>query len=221
MAESLTTMEANVRYNLDETSASYWTSAEVQNKIVRRFRRLWSRIIAIRDDWFKSTTPQTLTLASGTLRYALPTGYFRTATIRTTTSGKESVKWQWMSCKDPRFIDGQRADVTYTDPGIIYYDIEGFDYIVVSPLPRSTLVASHDFYTLPTDPSTTFSLPDAVLSYVEAAATADLLAKGPAGSLQYWRDEAQSIWINELLPLLGAPRSGQNSDHALSPFEAP
>ena len=221
MAESLTTMEVNVRYNLDEATANFWSSAEVQNRIVRRFRQLWGRVIAIRDDWFKSTTPATITLSSaGTLRYALPADFFRVAAIRTTTSGKESVKWNWMSSKDPRFLDGQRADVTYTDPGVIYYDVEGVAYLVVSPMPRAALVAAMDYYILPTDPSTTFQLPDPMLRYVEAGATADLLAKGPVGDRQYWREECDREWAI-LLPLLGAPRSGQNCDHALSPFEVP
>jgi hypothetical protein len=213
-------MTVLIRENLDETTSGYWTDPEIARKIVRSYRELWSRIIAIRDDWFKSTTPATITLVADTLRYSLPADFFRAAAIRTTTSGKESVSWRWMSSKDPRFIDGQRADVTYTDPGVIYYDIEGVAKIVVSPLPRTALVAAMDYYTLPTDPATTFGLPDPVLRYVEAGATAGCLAKGPVGALQYWRDERNLAW-DILLPLLGAPRSGQNNDHALSPFETP
>ena len=220
MADSLTTMTTLIRDNLDETTAGYWTDAEIQRKIVRRFRELWSRIIGIRDDWFKSTTPATVTLVSGTLKYSLAADFFRVATIRTTTSGKEAVQWIWMSCKDPRFVEGQRADVTYSDPGIIYYDIEGVTSIVVSPLPRATLIGSMEYYTLPTDPTTTFALPDPILRYVEAGATADCLAKGPVGLVDYWRGERAMAW-SILLPILGAPRSGQGNTHALSPFEVP
>lgn len=220
MADSLTTMTTLIRDNLDEATASYWTDAEIQRKIVRRFRELWSRIIGIRDDWFKSSTAATVTLVSGTLKYALAADFYRVATIRTTTSGKESVQWIWMSCKDPRFVEGQRADVTYSDPGIIYYDIEGVTNIVVSPLPRATLVGSMEYYTIPTDPTTTFVLPDPILRYVEAGATADCLAKGPVGLLDYWRSETTTAW-GILLPILAAPRSGQNNSHALSPFEVP
>lgn len=220
MADTLTTMTALIRDNLDETAAGYWTDAEIQRKILRRFRELWSRIISIRDDWFKSAVPMTITLVAGTLKYALPADFFRMATVRTTTSGKESVRWVWMSCKDPRFVEGQRADVTYTDPGVIYYDIEGVTNIVVSPVPRSTLVGSGEYYTIPTDPTSTFALPDPILRYVEAGATADCLAKGPVGSVDYWRSEVATAWAI-LLPILGAPRSGQNNSHALSPFEVP
>lgn len=220
MADTLTTMTTLIRDNLDEAAAGYWTDAEIQRKILRRFRELWSRIISIRDDWFKSTTPMTITLVAGTLKYALPADFFRMATVRTTTSGKEGTRWVWMSCKDPRFVEGQRADVTYTDPGVIYYDIEGVTSIVVSPVPRSALVASGEYYLLPTDPTTTFALPDPILRYVEAGATADCLAKGPVGSVDYWRSEVATAWAI-LLPILGAPRSGQNNSHALSPFEVP
>lgn len=224
MAETLTTMTTTIRFNLDEATAGYWTDAEIQNKIIRRFRRLWTMTIAMREDWFKSSTPAVITLTSGVLKYALAADFFRAATIRTTTSGKESVQWVCMSCKDPRFVEGQRADVTYSDPGVIYYDIEGLAgasaNIVVSPLPRATLVGSMEYYTLPTDPTTTFVLSDPILSYIEAGATADCLAKGPVGLLDYWRSEAKAAWA-ELVPLLAAPRSGQNNSYALSPFEVP
>lgn len=220
MADTLTTMTTLIRDNLDEATAGYWSDAEIQRKIVRRFRELWSRIISIRDDWFKSTAPATITLVANTLKYTLPADYYRTATIRTTTSGKESVQWVWMSCKDPRFVEGQRADVIYSDPGIIYYDIEGVTSIVVSPVPQATLVGSMEYYTLPTDPTVTFALPDPILRYVEAGATADCLAKGPVGLLDYWRSEVTTAW-DILLPILAAPRSGQSNSHALSPFEVP
>lgn len=220
MSDTLTTMTLLIRDNLDEAAAGYWSDAEIQRKIVRRFRELWSRIISIRDDWFKSTIPATVTLVAGTLKYALPADFFRTCTIRTTTSGKESVQWVWMSCKDPRFVEGQRADVTYSDPGIIYYDIEGVTSIVVSPTPRAALVGSMEYYTLPTDPTAAFALPDPILRYIEAGATADCLAKGPVGLLDYWRSEVTMAWTI-LLPILSAPRSGQNNSYALSPFEVP
>lgn len=217
-------MTVLVRENLDETTAGYWTDAEIQRKIVRRFRKLWNKIIALREDWYKSSTPATVTLVSDTLKYALAADFFRVATIRTTTSGKESVQWVFMSCKDPRFIEGQRADVTYTDPGVIYYDIEGLAgasaNIVVSPRPRATLVGSMEYYTLPTDPTSTFALPDALLGYIENGTTADCLAKGPVGLLDYWRSETKDAW-EDVLALLAVPRSGQNNSTALSPFEVP
>lgn len=227
MAETLTTLEQAIRDHIDEATAGYWTSAEVQRVIIRRFRSLWSRVIGIRDDWFRSGTDAVLTLVAGTSRYTFAgmnpaiTDFFRIAALRTTTSGKEAVRWQYLSSKDPRFIEGLRADVSYTDPLVFYYDVDGVNALIVSPLPRSALVVAVAYYTLPTDPATTFALPDPMIRWVEAAATADLLAKGPVGSLQYWRDEAKDIWQSEILPVIGAPRSGQNPDCVMSPFEAP
>ncbi len=216
MADTITTMTLLIRDNLDEVSAGYWTDAEISRKIVRRYRELWSRMIGI--DWFKSTVPATIALVSGTVKYALPADYFRTATIITTTSGQTSVKWVWMSCKDPRFVAGQQADLLVSNPGVIYYDIEGVTSLVVSPIPQSVLAASHEYYTIPTDPATTFALPDTFLRYIEAGATADCLAKGPVGMLSYWREELAMAW-EILLPILAAPRSGQNNSHALSMFD--
>ena len=220
MAETLTTMTTLIRDNLDEAASGYWTDLEIQRKLIRRYRELWSRIISIRDDWFKSVVPATITLTPGVLKYALPADFFRASTIRTTTSGKQAVTWNWMSAKDPRFIEGQRADVVYSDPGIINYDIEGVDNIVVSPPPQATLVGSMEYYTLPVDPVTTFGLPDAILRYIEAGATCDCLAKGPVGLLSYWQGELQMAWAI-LLPILAAPRSAQGNSHSLSPFEVP
>ena len=218
MADTLTTMTTLIRDNLDEVNAGYWQDAEIQRKIVRRFRELWSRIIGIRDDWFKSTTPYGLTLAVGVVKYSLPSDYFRTASIITTQSGQTSVKWVWMSCKDPRFIRGQETDYVYSNPGVIYYDIEGVTSIVVSPVPQASLTANMEYYTLPTDPTVGFALPDPFLRYIEAGATADCLAKGPVGDLAYWRGEVQMAW-EIILPILSAPRSGQNNSHALSMFD--
>lgn len=218
MADSVATMLTVVRDHLDETSAGYWSDAEITRAVVRNFRQLWARIIAIRDDWFKSTTPATLSiLADGTLKYALPADFFRAASIRTTTSGKEFIRWEWRSCKDPIFIAGQRGDITNTDPSVIYYDIEGVSSIVISPVPRQALAAALEYYTIPTDPATAFTLPDPCLRYVEYGAVAELLAKGPVGAYEYWEGKRKEEWAI-LLPLLGAPRSGQNTDHAMSPF---
>lgn len=225
MADSVANMITVIRDNLDETTAGYWSDAEITRRIVRRFRSLWSRMIAIRDDWFRSATAATLTLVSGTSRYTFAgmsvTDFFRVASIRTTTSGKEVVQWHWRSSKDPRFIEGLRADVSVSDPLVYYYDVDGVNAILVSPLPRAALTAAVDYYTIPTDPVTSFSLQDPLLRWVEAGATADLLAKGPVGSLNYWREEAKDIWDKEVLPIVGAPRSGQNNDVVMSPFDSP
>ena len=217
MADTLTTMTQDIRDHLDEASAGYWQDTEIQRKIDRRYRELWSRIIGIRDDWFKSTVPATITLTAGIVKYALPADYFRTASILTTTSGQGDTKWVWKSCKDPAFIAGQNPDYQFTTPSIIYYDIEGVTSLVVSPTPQAALTASHEYYTLPTDPTTVFALPDPFLRYIEAGATSECLAKGPVGMISYWREEMAMAW-EIILPILSAPRSGQNNSHATSPF---
>ena len=217
MADTLTTMTLDIRDHLDEASAGYWQDNEIQRKIIRRYRELWSRIIGIRDDWFKSTIPATITLSVGIVKYALPSDYFRTTSILTTTPGQGDTKWVWLSCKDPKFIAGQNPDYQYTNPSVIYYDIEGVTSLVVSPTPQAALTASHEYYTLPTDPATVFALPDPFLRYIEAGATADCLAKGPVGMISYWRDEMAMAW-SIIMPILSAPRSGQNNSYATSPF---
>lgn len=220
MAESLATITTLVRDNLDELSAAYWSDAEIQRKIIHRNRRLWSKIIAIRDDWFKSATPATITVpGDGTIRFNLPADFFRVCNIRTTTSGRQYIQWKWKSCKDPNFIANMGSDNPSATPDIIYYDVEGVSSIVCSPYLTIALTATMDYYTIPTDPSSTFQLPDACLDYVVAGATADCLSKGPVGLINYWQNEAMEAW-KEMLVLLGAPRSGQNADHALSMFES-
>ena len=47
--DTLTSMTQDIRDHLDEASAGYWQDAEIQRKIVKRYRELWARIIAIRD----------------------------------------------------------------------------------------------------------------------------------------------------------------------------
>lgn len=223
MADTLTAVTTVVRDNLDEATAAYWSDAEIQRKIVRRYRQLWSRIIGIRDDWFKSTTGATITVpGDGTIRFTLPADFFRVCNIRTSTSGRQYIQWKWKSCKDPNFIANQGSDNPSATPDVIYYDVEGVNTIVCSPYLTIALTATLDYYTIPTDPasgSSTFQIPDACLDYIVAASTADCLAKGPVGLIQYWQNEAAESW-KVLLVLLGSPRSGQNADHALSMFES-
>lgn len=220
MADTLTTLTTVIRDHLDEATAGYWSDAEIQRQIVRAYRRLWSKIIAMRDDWFLSATPATISvLADGTLKYAFPSDFFRVSSIRTSTSGKEYVRWIFKSSKDPMFIDGLRPDIVINDPDIVYYDVVALQTLMVSPLPRTALTALAEYYTIPTDPTTTFGgVFDAFLAWIEAEATAVCLAKGPTGDPAFWKEQQREAWA-ELLPVIGAPRSGQGNQAVIGFFD--
>jgi len=221
MARALSTVRLAVRDHLDEDSASYWTDASLTRQIVRSASALWKRIVQIRKDYFLSATPGTLTLASGTFRYALPSDFFEVKLIRTTTSGQENVAWRPAHMASAKFIEGLRSDITINSPSEFLYQIVANQTIVVSPIPRAVLVASVEYVALPTEPSAdadTFGALDPFLDYVEYDAAAKLLAKGPVGDPAYWQNMADKEWIAILLAL-DKFRSRQDGDFVEGMFE--
>lgn len=220
MADTVAQVRTRIRAHLEEATASYWTDTEIFNAILRSYRKMWVKIMSIRKDWFQ-TTAGTLTLVDGTTKYSLPDDCFHVKHIRTTTSGKENVTFKYMSQTSPQFIEALRSDIAITNPSVMWYDIIGNTQIIVAPIPRSTLVAAIEYVPTPialTDTTGTFGVLDPFLDYVESAATADLLAKGPLEPLSYWKQESKEAW-DDAMRALGQPRSDQSADYVEGMFD--
>lgn len=218
--DTLATALTNVRDHIDEPAAAYWTDTEVQRAIIKAHRELWTRIMAIRKEFFLSSNPAVIALVSGTLTYALPTDFFRCKRIRTTDANYQQIVWIGKDRSDPGFIAGQRSDISIAAPSEIFYDID-LQNIVVSPTPRMALNGSMDYYTLPTDPTAVigFGVLDPFVSYIEMRAAARLLRKGGAGDPQGWLEDSEEYWKSEIMPAIATARQDQTADVVQSMFD--
>jgi hypothetical protein len=225
VADTLATLRTDIRYNIDEASANYWTDAEINQKVVNSYRGLWKRIMALRDDWFQSATAGTVSIKSGQNKYTsadgVPTDIYRIKSIRTTTSGKEFIRWIGKDQTSPEFVEGLRADISVNDPYLYLYDLVGNQTIFVSPTPREACTATVEYIVLPTDPSvdgSTFGVLDPFTDYIKSDATLQLLAKGPTGALEFWQNRKEEDW-RSVLQTIGQPRQDQSCDAVQGVFD--
>lgn len=225
MADTLASVRTIVRDNLDEASAAYWTDVELNRKIVSSYRRLWKRIMSLREDYFQATSAATITIVSGQTRYTSTDGinsaFYRIKSMRTTTSGKEFIRWVGASQTDPEFIEGLRTDLQLVDPYRFLYNVIGNQSLLVSPVPRQSLSVAMEYITLPTDPSgdsSTFGVLDPFTDFIAYDATVQALAKGPTGLVEYWMGRSNEEW-EDIKRTLGMPRQDQSPDIAQGAFD--
>lgn len=216
-------MRTLVRDNIDEPSSNYWTDAELNRRIADRQRELWTKVYQLKDSYFLSATPATITLAAGTFAYTLPSDFFRALAIRTTTSGLQTITWRRVDPSSPEFLDGLRSDLTVINPVEFMYAIVGNNTLWVSPIPQSVLAARMDYIarTVAVSADTdTFQLPDEFLSWIQYMVTADALAKGPVGDKEYWLARAEAAW-QEIMLALDTGRDDQTPDLVRGMYEGP
>lgn len=221
MAATLTTVTTNVKNHLDEPTSSYWSASEVTNAIVNKQLDLWRRIVAIKKSFFLTTTPSTLNLAASTNTYSLPSDFYRVHHLKMSQSGFENVRFRWFDSSTDYFIDGMRTDIVINIPDEFLYDIIGNQTIIVSPTPQQAFTVNLWYIQLPTavvNGSDTFGVLDPFVDFIEYAATAELLKKGPVGDGSYWEMKAAEAWQNIILDL-GTSRSDQGPDFVQGMFE--
>lgn len=219
MAKTAADILTSVRGHIDEPSASYWTDAELYGYIDDEQKALWRKILALRKDYFLSSTGFTFTLTAGTYAYAagaggVPTDIWRIVSIRTTLAGYQDLIWIPGEPTAQEFIDGLRTDCPISNPSRILYALRNQNTIWVSPLPQLAITAQVDYIQKPTaiaGASSTFLLPDEFLQYVQYMAAADALLKGPVGDNAAFIAKAETAWSN-IMELLDTPRSDQGPD---------
>ena len=220
--ETLLNVRTLVRDNIDEPVANYWSDAELNRKISERQLDLWRKILQIRKDYFLGTF--TLTLVVGQYRYtppAIASDIWRIETIRTTSDGYQGLIWSPMNANSPEFQDGLRSDVPVYNPYRIYYSLRNVATLDISPLPQQVIAAQVDYIQLPTAVAAdadTFLIPDPFLAYIQYAATADALAKGPVGDVAHWLGRAADAW-KDIMQALDTPREDQGPDVVLGAFQ--
>jgi hypothetical protein len=75
MSVALSTIRTQIRSNLDETTASDWTDAELNRVINQRYHRVHSAVVSVYND-YKITTATT-NLVANQQEYSLPSDFFK------------------------------------------------------------------------------------------------------------------------------------------------
>lgn len=221
MARTLLEMRTAIRDSLEEAAAGYWSDAELTRRVVRAQNDLWRRIMQIRKGFFISATAGTISIVSGTDKYTLAANFYRMKSIRITTAGQQGITFRWQDSSSAEFINGRRSDLSIATPAEFLFDILGQKTIYLSPTPRTTLTASYEYYTTPTEVSAdgdNFGVLDQFTDFIEFKATAHALAKGPLPGRDFWRAEAEKAW-QDIILTMDTQKQDQSPDLVESMFE--
>lgn len=139
MATLLSTIRTNARIELKETTASFWTDAELLTHEQLCINDLWGAIIDLNGTHFQTIDVTTMSIAAEATSIAtVPSDVFRILLIepRDTTSAGSSNSLLFVPKKynDPEFISARA--MSSLDPltaGIVYYDVVGAGAPVAAP----------------------------------------------------------------------------------------
>jgi len=138
--KTLAAMRLLVRDQLDESSASFWTDAQLLRYLNRAQSRVWNRLKAANEYYCtvtrtsndgaltiqgESYTASAFRIVAGTSDYVLPPDFDQMSTIEVITLGYEELSITRLDINDPEFR-GARSLVDNQSPsGEIYFDIVG------------------------------------------------------------------------------------------------
>jgi hypothetical protein len=124
--KALSDMRTLVRDQLDESSASFWTDAQINRYVNRAKDRVWNRLKAANEYYCtvtrtsndgsltiqgESYNASSFRIVAGTTDYTLPPDFEQLSSIESISSGLESVFFTQLDMNDPEF----RALRTLTD----------------------------------------------------------------------------------------------------------
>ena len=198
-------MVTKIRYHLGESTAGFWSAAEVLAAINTAKNDLQKHILKINEDWFV-VEGSTITTVSGTDAYDLDANFVRLKSLECTTSGRQNIGFIPKDQSAQAWKDLHRSDITVSSPQSFMYDIftdkgtqgaspvQPKSRIIFSPYPREALTLVYDYHTWLEDVSDDaefFGILDPFSDYIEFRATGILLLKGPSGPYKTWFGLAQ------------------------------
>ena len=131
MATPLSTLVTQVRAELLETSASFWTDAELLTHVIDGCKDMWAAILDVYGDHYFVDDDVHMSLVSGSNKIAgVPSDVFRVMLIEprdTTTSGAHwGMVFVPKKYNSPDFINARSfGTLTPTNAGVIFYDVSG------------------------------------------------------------------------------------------------
>lgn len=208
-----TQLETQVRLNLDEVIASFWTAADLQSRIDRAMHRVWTEVRKLKDDYFdiqRLSTDGSLTIlgetyaassfaiAAGTRNYTLPPDLFEMRLIEVITSGYETVRFIYKKLNHPEHR-ALREITTNITPSMFVFDIltaNANPTMVIAPLSDTALdlrlTYTRVLPNLAAD-GTAMEMPHALYMAVEAYATASALLKDRAAEAAVWEATGNTL----------------------------
>lgn len=134
--KTLANIRTAVRDVLDESSASFWSDAQLNRYINRAKDRVWNRVKSLNEDYFAVTRRSTdgsltilgetysaasFAIAAGTRDYTLPPDFAEMRLIRCITTGFEDIRFIYRDLSAPA-MRRMLEVVENLDPGDFYFD---------------------------------------------------------------------------------------------------
>ena len=136
--KALSDLRLRVRDQLDESSASFWTDAQLNRYINRAKDRVWNRLKAANEYYCtvtrtsndgaltiqgESYTASAFRIVAGTSDYVLPPDLDTLSIIECITSGYEDLTFTRIDINDPEFRAARSLTDNQTPGGEIFFDI--------------------------------------------------------------------------------------------------
>ena len=136
--KALSDLRLRVRDQLDESSASFWTDAQLNRYINRAKDRVWNRLKAANEYYCtvtrtsndgaltiqgESYTASAFRIVAGTSDYVLPPDLDTLSIIECITSGYEDLTFTRIDINDPEFRAARSLTDNQTPGGEVFFDI--------------------------------------------------------------------------------------------------
>lgn len=138
MATLISSIETQSRRHLLETTASYWTSAELVDLIGKGILDLWRDIVDLKAEYYFTRDNTNVSLAANTATITgVPTDvhkvYLIEARDTSSTSSNRNLKFTPLDYNHPRFIAARSLDDIDPSNAEIYFSITGQGAPVAAP----------------------------------------------------------------------------------------
>lgn len=207
---SLSTLRTNVRSHLDETTAAFWTNAQLLVYINQAIDRVWNEVRKSRGDYFfkslastaasqtllsETYAPSSLQIAVGAIEITLPPDFAELKLIRVTTADYEHVRFTQSELSDPTFR-AVLEDPDNVGPSSFRYAIVGERTMLYGPRSDTLLNATYYYIFRPSPLSAdgdTQEMPYPLDRAVEAFATSTALLQDRAAEAAAWELRGQRL----------------------------
>ena len=140
MATLLSTIRTDARIVLQETTASFWTDAELLTYIIEGCRDLWRAVVDLHQEHFMTVDATNVSMAASTATLTgVHTDLFRVLSIEprdlsVATGTGRYILFQPTDYNAPQFVAARASnEIAPTDGGVVFYAISGAGSPVAAP----------------------------------------------------------------------------------------